>query len=351
MKFVDEAKLRVEAGDGGNGCLSFRREKYVPHGGPDGGDGGNGGSVYFQADHNLNTLYDYRHQHVFKAERGRDGEGGNRSGRGGDDLVLRVPPGTICRDRETDEVVGELTRHEDTLCVARGGWHGLGNARFKSSVNQAPRRTTDGSPGETRELAIELNLIADVGLVGQPNAGKSTILASISAARPRIADYPFTTIQPQVGVVSVDAWRRLTLVDVPGLIAGAADGAGLGDQFLRHLGRTQLLLHVVDVLEADQDSLVERVATVAQELAAFSSALAERPQWILLNKTELVDAETLAAIKADLSASLGPDMPIYSVSGIVPDTLRPVMGAAADFLGIGMTSDDTSETQEPGAAS
>ncbi|NNC22601.1 Obg family GTPase CgtA [Salinisphaera sp. USBA-960] len=348
MKFVDEAKLRVEAGNGGHGCLSFRREKYVPHGGPDGGDGGNGGSVYFRADHNLNTLHDYRHQHVFRAERGHEGSGGNRAGRGGEDLVLPVPPGTICRDLETEEHVAELTYHGEIVCVAHGGRHGLGNARFKSSVDQAPRRTTDGKPGEVRELAIELNLIADVGLVGQPNAGKSTILASTSAARPRVADYPFTTTEPQVGVVSVDALRRLTVVDVPGLIAGAADGAGLGDRFLRHLGRTRLLLHVVDVLEAEQDSLAERVETVAKELSAFSETLAQRPQWLLLNKTELVDTETLEAIKADLAATRTPTVPIYAVSGVVPDTLRPVMSAAADYLGIGREAGEGDEADAAG---
>lgn len=345
MKFVDEAKLRVEAGSGGNGCLSFRREKYVPYGGPDGGDGGDGGSVYFRADHNLNTLQDYRIQHVFRAERGRDGFGGNRTGPSGDDRILPVAPGTICRDGETGECIGELTSHGDTLCIARGGFHGLGNARFKSSVNQAPRRTTEGSDGETRQLSIELSLIADVGLVGQPNAGKSTLLASTSAARPRIADYPFTTVQPQVGVVSIDEIRRLTLVDVPGLIAGAADGAGLGDKFLRHLSRTRLLLHVVDVLEADQEGLGQRIETVANELSAFSRELADRPQWIVLNKTELVDAETLSRIKNELANTLPPETPVYAVSGIVPETLEPVMGAAANYLGIGVEAahDSTAE--------
>src|SRR5699024_3869489 len=220
MKFVDEANLRVEAGDGGHGCLSFRREKYIPHGGPDGGDGGDGGHVYLVADHNLNTLLDYRVKRLFKAERGGNGAGKNRTGAKGSSLYLKVPVGTLCYSRETDELIGDLTRDGETLLVAQGGYHGLGNARFKSSTNQAPRKTTDGSPGEIRELHLELKLLADVGLVGLPNAGKSTLLSSVSAARPRIAGYPFTTLQPQVGVVSAGPLRSFTLVDLPGLIEG-----------------------------------------------------------------------------------------------------------------------------------
>jgi GTP-binding protein len=237
MRFVDEAKIRVEAGDGGNGCLSFRREKFVPRGGPDGGDGGDGGSVYLVADAGLNTLVDFRYTRLYRAGRGQDGMGANRTGKGGEDLEIRVPVGTLVTDRDTDEVLGDLTGYGQRLMVARGGWHGLGNARFKSSTNQAPRRTTPGQPGEARDLALELKLLADVGLLGLPNAGKSSLIRQVSAAHPKVADYPFTTVHPHLGVVRVDAERSFVMADIPGLIEGAAQGAGLGTRFLKHLSR------------------------------------------------------------------------------------------------------------------
>ena len=332
MKFVDEANLRVEAGDGGHGSLSFRREKYVPHGGPDGGDGGDGGSVYLLADHNLNTLYDYRVSRVFKAERGGNGAGKNRTGSKGEDRYLPVPIGTLCYARETGELIGDLTHEGDTLRVAQGGFHGLGNARFKSSTNQAPRKTTDGTPGEIRELRLELKLLADVGLVGMPNAGKSTLLAGVSGARPRIADYPFTTLNPQVGVVSVGALRSFTLVDLPGLIEGAAEGVGLGHRFLRHIQRTRLLFHVVDLLDFDSGDVVENVRMIADELVRFSPQLGERPRWLVLNKTELLDAEEVASLRDQIVNALEWTGPVYTVSAIKPDTLKPLLSDAMDHL-------------------
>lgn len=332
MKFVDEANLRVEAGDGGHGCLSFRREKYVPFGGPDGGDGGDGGSVYLLADHNLNTLYDYRINRVFKAERGGNGAGKNRTGSKGEDRYLPVPVGTLCYSRETDELIGDLTRDGDTVCVAQGGFHGLGNARFKSSTNRAPRKTTDGTPGEIRELRLELKLLADVGLVGLPNAGKSTLLSAVSAARPRIADYPFTTLQPQVGVVSVGALRSFTLVDLPGLIEGAAEGVGLGHRFLRHIQRTRLLFHVVDVVDSEQRDVVEQIQMIASELAQFNEVLATRPRWLLLNKTDVLDADDMQALEQRIRTSLDWQGPIYTISAIRPDSLDRVISDAMNHI-------------------
>lgn len=332
MKFVDEANLRVEAGNGGHGCLSFRREKYVPHGGPDGGDGGAGGSVYLVADHNLNTLYDYRINRVYKAERGGNGAGKNRTGAKGALRYLPVPIGTLCYARETDELIGDLRRDGDTLCVAQGGYHGLGNARFKSSTNQAPRKTTDGTPGEIRELRLELKLLADVGLVGLPNAGKSTLLSAISAARPRIADYPFTTLQPQVGVVSAGPLRSFTLVDLPGLIEGAAEGVGLGHRFLRHVQRTRLLFHLVDAVDIEGRDPVAQIRTIVDELERFNPELAERPRWLLLNKVDALDIEAVAALRERVIAELDWQGPIYTVSAIDPDSLHTVIDAAMNAL-------------------
>ncbi|MES1925405.1 GTPase ObgE [Salinisphaera sp. T31B1] len=332
MKFVDEANLRVEAGDGGHGCLSFRREKYVPHGGPDGGDGGDGGSVYLLADHNLNTLYDYRVNRVFKAERGTNGAGKNRTGSKGQDRYLPVPIGTLCYSRETGELIGDLTRNGQTLCVAQGGFHGLGNARFKSSTNRAPRKTTDGTPGEIRELRLELKLLADVGLVGLPNAGKSTLLAAVSGARPRIADYPFTTLTPQVGVVSVGPLRSFTLVDLPGLIEGAAEGIGLGHRFLRHIQRTRLLFHLVDLMDPENRDVIAQIHTIETELEQFSPELAARPRWIVLNKTEWVDAEEIEQLTARIVKELAWEGPVYAISAIRPDSLNRLLGDAMDHL-------------------
>lgn len=332
MKFVDEANLRVEAGDGGHGCLSFRREKYVPFGGPDGGDGGDGGSVYLLADHNLNTLYDYRINRVFKAERGAHGAGKNRTGATGVTRYLRVPVGTLCYSRETDELMGDLTRDGATVCVAQGGFHGMGNARFKTSTNRAPRKTTDGSPGEIRELRLELKLLADVGLVGLPNAGKSTLLAAVSGARPRIADYPFTTLKPQVGVVGVGELRSFTLVDLPGLIEGAAEGVGLGHRFLRHIQRTRLLFHVVDVVDNEQRDVVDQIRMIADELGRFSDVLATRPRWLLLNKTDVLGEDEIEALCTDIRSRLDWQGPIYAISAVRPESLDRVINDAMTHI-------------------
>lgn len=247
MKFVDEASIKVFAGNGGNGCLSFRREKYIPRGGPDGGDGGDGGSVILEADENLNTMVDYRFVRSYRAENGETGRSRNCTGKSGEDLILRVPVGTTIIDEDSAEVLGDLAAHGDRLIVAQGGWHGLGNARYKSSTNRAPRQTSPGTEGEQRALKLELKVLADVGLLGLPNAGKSTLIRAVSAARPKVADYPFTTLVPNLGVVKVDAHRSFVVADIPGLIEGASDGAGLGIRFLKHLTRNRILLHLVDM--------------------------------------------------------------------------------------------------------
>ena len=288
MKFVDEAQIRVEAGAGGNGCVSFRREKSIPFGGPDGGDGGDGGSIYAVADANLNTLADFRFTRVFRAQRGENGSGANCRGASGSDLDVAMPLGTRIYDIDTDELIGELTRADARLKVAGGGFHGIGNTRFKSSVNRSPRQFTKGTPGEARDLKLELSLMADVGLLGMPNAGKSTLLSAVSAARPKIAGYPFTTLYPQPGVVAVGPLRSFVMVDIPGLIEGAAHGAGLGIRFLKHLQRTRLLLHLVDLAPPDAVGAAERIRAINSELAEFSTELQDREQWLVFNKADLL---------------------------------------------------------------
>lgn len=315
MKFVDEVKIRVTAGKGGNGCVSFRREKYIPRGGPDGGDGGDGGSVYLQANESLTTLADYRHKRIFKADNGQQGMGKERTGQSAEDLIIEVPVGTRVNDLDTQEVIGDLTGHEQKLLVAKGGFHGLGNTRFKSSTNRAPRQSTNGTPGEERELLLELNVLADVGLLGLPNAGKSTLISQVSAARPRIADYPFTTLHPQLGVVYIEAHRSFMMADIPGLIGGASDGAGLGIQFLRHLRRTGLLLHLVDILPLDEnEDPVEHVRTLENELKQFDDALANKERWLVLNKIDLMFEDEAEERCNDIIERLGWDEPSYRIS-------------------------------------
>jgi GTP-binding protein len=316
MKFVDEASIRAEAGDGGNGCVSFRRERAIPFGGPDGGDGGDGGSVYAVADPNLNTLADFRFNRVFRAQRGASGSGANCRGASGEDLVVAMPLGTQIYDAQTEELIGELTAPQHRLKLAAGGFHGLGNTRFKSSINRSPRRASPGSAGEQRDLRLELSLLADVGLLGMPNAGKSTLLASVSAARPKIADYPFTTLYPQPGVVSVGLSRSFVMVDIPGLIEGAAHGAGLGIRFLKHLQRTRLLLHLVDVLPPEGGSIAARVRTINAELAEFSAELAGREQWLLFNKIDLLLPEEAEALCEEALRELGWQGRSYRISAV-----------------------------------
>ncbi len=293
MKFVDEAVIRVEAGDGGSGCVSFRREKYVPDGGPDGGDGGDGGSVYLQADENLNTLIDYRFERFHFAERGQNGRGRDCTGHGGKDLILKVPVGTRAVDEETEEALGDLKQHGQKLLVAKGGFHGLGNTRFKSSTNRAPRQKTLGTLGEVRSLRLELMLLADVGLLGLPNAGKSTFIRSVSRAKPKVADYPFTTLVPNLGVVNPRHGQSFVIADIPGLIEGAAEGAGLGIRFLKHLERCRVLLHILDIEPIDGSDPVESARAIVGELEKHSPLLASKPRWLVFNKTDLLLEEEL----------------------------------------------------------
>lgn len=291
MKFVDESTIKVEAGDGGNGVVSFWREKFVEKGGPDGGDGGDGGDVYMQADENLNTLVDYRFERFHKAERGKNGGGGNCTGKRGADKTIKVPVGTRAVDIHTNEVVAEVTEHGKKIMIAKGGWHGLGNQRFKSSVNRAPRQKTMGTKGEVRELRLELLLLADVGMLGLPNAGKSTFIRAVSAAKPKVADYPFTTLIPSLGVVRAGAERSFVIADIPGLIEGAAEGAGLGVRFLKHLERCRVLLHMVDLLPIDGSDPIENALTIIDELEQYSEKVAEKPRWLIFNKVDLLTEE------------------------------------------------------------
>ncbi len=326
MKFVDEATIRVQAGNGGHGCLSFRREKFIEKGGPDGGDGGDGGSVFLVADDSINTLVDFRVARKFRAESGQPGAGRNRTGRSGKDLEVRVPRGTVVHDVDTGELIGDLTQAGERLKVVEGGRGGFGNTRFKSSTNRAPRKTTQGTSGESRHLALELMLLADVGLVGMPNAGKSTLIRAMSAARPKVADYPFTTLHPNLGVVSVGPLQSFVMADIPGLIEGAAEGAGLGIQFLKHLQRTRLLLHLVDIAPMDSDaSPAGAFQAIQEELGKFSEDLARKPRWLVINKIDLVTAEQLALAKAELLDELGWDGPVFEVSAAT--------GAGTETLG------------------
>ena len=317
MKFVDEAEIRVEAGDGGNGCVSFRRERFIPKGGPDGGDGGNGGSVYLIGDAGLNTLVDFRHSRRHRAERGRDGMGQNRTGRAGQDTLVSVPLGTRVFDAEAEQVLGEVLSDGQQLLVAQGGFHGIGNARYKSSTNRAPRQSKPGTPGERRALRLELILLADVGLVGLPNAGKSSLIRQVSSARPRVADYPFTTLYPNLGVVSLGPRQSFVLADIPGLIAGAAEGAGLGTRFLKHLSRTRLLLHLVDIAPFEgTPSPLEQTQIVTDELAAHGEALAAKERWLVLNKADLLEPSVAADHARDLVDALAWKGPLFQISAL-----------------------------------
>lgn len=319
MKFIDEAKIAVIAGNGGNGCVSFRREKFIPFGGPDGGDGGDGGSVYLRATKTLNTLMTYRYTRTYRAERGEDGAGANRTGKAGDDLYLEVPLGTQVFDNTTGELIADLVDDEQVVKVAQGGFHGLGNTRYKTSTNRAPRQSKPGSEGDERELRLELKVMADVGLLGLPNAGKSTLIRAISAARPKVADYPFTTLAPSLGVVDIDSLHSFVVADIPGLIEGASDGIGLGIQFLKHLSRTSILLHIVDLSPAsDSQDPVEDYFTILEELKKYSQELYEKPRWLVLNKIDLIpEDERDATIEAFLTAvKWDLDTPHFAISAI-----------------------------------
>lgn len=332
MKFVDEATIKIKAGDGGNGCISFWREKFVEFGGPDGGDGGNGGSVYLEACQNLNTLSDFRHVRFFEAQRGQNGMGRQCTGKGGEDCIVKVPVGTVVKDVDTGETLGDLTKAGERLKVAQGGYHGLGNIHFKSSTNRAPRKATPGTPGEDRQLLLELKVLADVGLLGLPNAGKSTLIRSISSAKPKVADYPFTTLYPNLGVVRVGSEQSFVVADVPGLIEGAADGAGLGIQFLKHLSRTRVLLHLVDVLPPDESSPAESAVAILEELKAHSDTLYQLPRWLVLNKTDLVLEEELEEIRQSVVEAYGNDVPVYEISAATGEGTKKLVNDVMKFL-------------------
>jgi GTP-binding protein len=334
MKFVDEAVIKVEAGDGGNGCVSFRREKYIPKGGPDGGDGGDGGHVFLLADSGLNTLVDFRHKRHHGAERGQNGMGRQMTGRKGASLHVRVPIGTRVSDADTGEFIGELVADRDELLVARGGHHGLGNVHFKSSTNRTPRQSTHGTPGERRTLQLELVLLADVGLLGLPNAGKSSLISSVSSARPKIADYPFTTLYPNLGVVRAAGERSFVIADIPGLIDGAAEGAGLGIQFLKHLSRTRLLLHLVDIAPQDGSSPAAAVHCIVAEVEKFGRDLVGRERWLVLTKRDLLDPAEYVERERSLLSELEWDGPVFGISSVTREGLDALIDALARRLDV-----------------
>jgi GTPase len=337
MKFVDEAFIDLIAGDGGNGMASFRREKYIPEGGPDGGDGGRGGSIYAIADENINTLIDYRYARIHRAQKGENGRGADCYGKGGEDLVLRMPVGTVISDEETGVVIADLAKHGAKEMIAKGGAGGLGNIHFKSSTNRAPRQKTMGEEGEKRRVRLELKILADVGLLGQPNAGKSTLVRAVSAAKPKVADYPFTTLAPSLGVVRIDYGRSFVIADIPGLIEGAAEGAGLGHQFLRHLQRTKLIIHLIDIAPFDMgdgdtvDPVKEAKALVA-ELKKYDAALHAKPRWIVFNKIDLLDKKEADARIKDALKRMRWTKPWFAISGIDGKGTQELVRAIGEHL-------------------
>jgi GTP-binding protein len=343
MRFVDEVTIKTIAGDGGNGVVHFRREKYIPKGGPDGGDGGDGGSVYLIGDNNLNTLADFRHIRTYTAESGQKGQGRQMTGKSGEDLYIPVPVGTLIYDVDTRELIGDITAAGQKILVAHGGFHGLGNTRFKSSTNRAPRKCTPGTPGERRELRLELKVLADVGLLGMPNAGKSTFIRAVSHARPKVANYPFTTLYPNLGVVRVDENRSFVVADIPGLIEGASTGAGLGIQFLKHLSRTRLLLHIIDIAPFDGSDPVDDAKKILVELQKYSKKLAEKERWLVLNKADLLSPEELDQRRSQITEALDWTGPVYTISALGKTGTRQVVYDIMNYL--------TYDYQEPEAES
>ncbi|AWQ20248.1 GTPase CgtA [Pantoea ananatis] len=345
MKFVDEATILVVAGDGGNGCVSFRREKYIPKGGPDGGDGGDGGDVFLVADENLNTLIDYRFEKSFRAERGQNGQSRDCTGKRGKDITVKVPVGTRVIDQGTGETLGDMTRHQQTLMVAKGGWHGLGNTRFKSSVNRSPRQKTMGTPGEKRDLQLELMLLADVGMLGLPNAGKSTFIRAVSAAKPKVADYPFTTLVPSLGVVRMDSEQSFVVADIPGLIEGAAEGAGLGIRFLKHLERCRVLLHLIDIAPIDESDPVENARIILAELEKYSDKLFNKPRWLVFNKVDLIDEEEAQARAKAIAEALGWEDKYYLISAASRQGVTDLCWDVMSFINANPKEADVEEKQ------
>lgn len=334
MKFIDEVIIDVEAGNGGHGCMSFRREKFIPFGGPDGGDGGDGGSIYFEANDSLNTLIDLRYQRLYRAKSGESGAGSCKTGKSSEDTIISVPVGTIAYDADTMELIGELTKPGQQLCVARGGFHGLGNARFKSSTNRAPRQTTKGKPGEIRRIKCELKILADVGLLGLPNAGKSTLIRAISNATPKVADYPFTTVRPYLGVVRVGELQSFVVADIPGLIEGASEGVGLGVRFLKHLSRTAVLWHVVDISEPD-DAVIHHIAAIQHELMRYDSDLIKKPCWLVFNKIDLVSSNTDENVQQRITKIVETIQwkgPVFAISAIQKQNTQALCTEMMDYL-------------------
>jgi len=333
MKFIDEAKIEVIAGDGGNGVASFCREKFRPFGGPDGGDGGKGGSIWAEADRNINTLVDYRYSKLHKARNGENGRGSDCYGKGADDVTLRMPVGTLITDAETGEIIADLTAHGETALLAKGGEGGWGNIHFKSSTNRAPRQRTDGKPGDRRELRLELKVLADVGLLGMPNAGKSTFITAVSNARPKIADYPFTTLHPNLGVVRVSHEKSFVIADIPGLIEGAAEGAGLGHQFLRHLQRTRLLMHIVDLAPFDETvDPVKEARAIVKELKKYDESLHDKPRWLVLNKLDMVPEDERGKRVKDFVKRFGWKGPVFEISALTRAGCDELVTAVYDYL-------------------
>lgn len=332
MRFVDEVIIKVIAGNGGNGIVSFRREKFIPRGGPDGGDGGDGGSVYLIGSHDLNTLSDFRTIRTYTAEQGQKGAGRKMTGKSAEDLFIPVPVGTLVYDVDTEELIGDIVEDQQALLVAQGGFHGLGNTRFKSSVNRTPRQCTEGSKGERRDLRLELKVLADVGLLGLPNAGKSTLIRAVSSARPKVADYPFTTLHPNLGVVDVDALRSFVIADIPGLIEGAAEGAGLGIQFLKHLSRTRILLHIIDIAPFDQSDPVDSARKILHELEKFNPAMLEEPRWLVLNKTDLLPREDVETVCRHIIEQLQWTGPVYEISAISAEGTKELIFDIMNYL-------------------
>ncbi len=332
MRFVDEVIIKVIAGNGGNGIVSFRREKFIPRGGPDGGDGGDGGSVYLIGSHDLNTLSDFRTIRTYTAEQGQKGAGRKMTGKSAEDLFIPVPVGTLVYDVDTEELIGDIVEDQQALLVAQGGFHGLGNTRFKSSVNRTPRQCTEGSKGERRDLRLELKVLADVGLLGLPNAGKSTLIRAVSSARPKVADYPFTTLHPNLGVVDVDALRSFVIADIPGLIEGAAEGAGLGIQFLKHLSRTRILLHIIDIAPFDQSDPVDSARKILHELEKFNPAMLEEPRWLVLNKTDLLPREDAETVCRHIIEQLQWTGPVYEISAISAEGTKELIFDIMNYL-------------------
>lgn len=333
MRFVDEVLIEVQAGSGGNGCSSFRREKFIPRGGPDGGDGGDGGSVYFEVNPNLNTLVDFRYKRHFKAANGKGGMGSNCTGKQGQDIIIPVPQGTLVFDADTQEIIGDLTQPDARIMAVQGGHHGLGNVHFKTSTNRAPTKVTLGKPGDKRRIRLELRLLADVGLLGLPNAGKSTLIRAVSSAKPRVADYPFTTLHPNLGVVSVSPLRSFVMADIPGLIEGASEGAGLGLRFLKHLSRTSILLHLVDIAPIDESDPVVAAQLILKELAAYNPDLLNKPRWVVLSQIDkIIDQNDRQARIDSILKGLAWDGPYFAISALSGEGVKQLCYALMDYI-------------------